>query len=456
MKWLAAASLLVLPALMLGCSAIAERCHDGTLLVVVTLDATTAPADTLAVTLSTDDGTKTTSLPHTPGHASGNIVVAFPSGYPRGKAVAIDVQALAGNVVLGAGHASQLLDASCEVTPLAVTGSAAGDLGGSDAAADLLAPAPGDMARVDQGAPPDLFAPPDMTCIPVAESGDNCFDGIDNDCDGLVDCADSDCTNAQCVPPITTPFSIGIAVDVVSFCPTLYNSRSLLYSGLSGGSCSTAGCSCTGVESCSVETESYQGSACGGESDDNSASSTCRNFDVTGATKGVSVAAIAGNGGSCSPSGSSSAPAATWTTKDTFCATAYRGGGCTGGMICVPKQQSETTCEVADGTVACDPGYTATGGPWFTGDNDGRSCACACGAASGGSCGTSVAFYAASGCSGTAALTLAASTQNCSPPGTPYESLKIVGGTAPSCGAATANVTGTLAGTGPQTYCCLP
>ncbi len=436
-----------------GCGPIAEPCHPGTLLLVVTLDTATVAANSLAVTLSLGGKAgKMSSVPHVPGYASGNIEVAFPNGYPRGRTIDVVVQALDGTDVLGTGTASQLLTASCEATPLAVHGN------GADGGADMVTEPPPDLTTlVDQALPVDLTPPPgDMTCIPVAETGDNCFDGIDNDCDGKIDCADSDCTNAQCVPPVSAPFSIGIVVDQASFCPALYTSLSLLDSGLNGGSCTTTSCTCTGVESCSADTTSYPSASCSGESDDNSAASTCRNFDVSAPTKGVSVGNITASGGTCSPGGTSAKPTPTWTTQDRFCATASRGGGCTGGMLCVPKLAVQT-CEVANEVTACDPGYSAVAGSWFTGYSDGRSCSCSCGAASGGSCGTSVGFYTGASCGGTLALTLAASTQSCSAPGTPYASLKIVGGTAPTCGAPGATVSGTpVAGTGAQTYCCLP
>ena len=141
--------------------------------------------------------------------------------------------------------------------------------------------------------------------------------------------------------------------------------------------------------------------------------------------------------------------------RQRFCQTTALGGGCSPGNICVPKL-SVSTCDIADGAVACDTGYTLGDGPWFTGHADTRSCSCACGAATGGSCGTTIAFYGTTDCSGSALATMNASAMLCTATAV-YRSTKIVGVTAPSCGVATANVSsGALTGTGRQTLCCRP
>ena len=167
---------LALGSLVAGCGPIAESCHPGTLLVVVTLDATTAAADTLAVTLSIDGVSKPSTLPHTPGHASGNIEVTFPQSYPRGSTVGITVQALAGTAVLGAGMTSQPLVASCEVTPLAVHGNA-GDAGATDLA-DMLEQPPRDLTMLaDQALPADLAPPSPAVSPPRAPRSGSRLDG---------------------------------------------------------------------------------------------------------------------------------------------------------------------------------------------------------------------------------------------------------------------------------------
>src|ERR1041384_6268102 len=67
-------------------------CRNGTLLVSVSLDATTAPADKLTVAVKIAGGTPAmTPLDHQPGQASGTVEVDFPAGYPQGQMVTVTV-----------------------------------------------------------------------------------------------------------------------------------------------------------------------------------------------------------------------------------------------------------------------------------------------------------------------------------------------------------------------------
>jgi hypothetical protein len=54
-----------------------------------------------------------------------------------------------------------------------------------------------------------------------------CFNNIDDDCDGRIDCADSDCalTVAQCVALDPTSGRIGVSAGVGMACPTGYACR---------------------------------------------------------------------------------------------------------------------------------------------------------------------------------------------------------------------------------------
>jgi hypothetical protein len=426
-----------------GCSPVASRCKDGTLLVAVALDDGSNVADQFAVTLSIDGVPSAPVLvSRTTAVASGNLVVEFPHGYPRGHLVAVELDALAGGSVVGSGNAMQPLTSACEVLVLVVTATSPSD----------------DLSTGDDLTPAaDLSLPPDLVCVPTAETGDSCFDGLDNDCDGLTDCADPDCAaGSQCVPAVGSAFTLGITATQASFCPAMFSSRSVINSGLSAASpaCATNLCSCTPSMNCSTSVTSYPtvtaGPSCSGESDANSAVTTCRNFNAAQPTQGLSLdGPILNNGGACGTGGTSARSATMWATSSRFCQANAIGGGCLPGNVCVPKL-SVPTCELADGAVACDPGYTATAS-WYSGFTDGRSCGCACGAPSGGACGTSVGVFTGLNCTGT----VVNPTTSCqSAPGT-YKTIQILGSTNPTCGAPTASVTsGMLMPTGPQTLCC--
>jgi hypothetical protein len=167
---------------------------------------------------------------------------------------------------------------------------------------------------------------------------------------------------------------------------------------------------------------------------------------------------ITNGGGMCAIGGSSTRSATMWASTSRFCQASAVGGGCAPGNVCVPKL-SVPTCAIADGAVACDTGYTETVGPWYTGFTDGRNCACACGSASGGTCGTTIGVFTSNNCTaGAGDQTLGPSLpqQLCSAVNT-YRSTKILGGTTPTCGGATTTLSGSgLQPTGRQTLCCRP
>jgi hypothetical protein len=300
-----------------------------------------------------------------------------------------------------------------------------------------------------------------MVCVPTgAETGAGCFDGIDNDCDGHIDCDDPDCSAAECVPTPSAGFTLGITTTPTGFCPAMFASDIQINEGLSAPTpdCPSGGCTCTGVMNCSSQTTSWPmdtSNMCMGEGDGNSATSAqCRNFNVEAPTKGITTDVLVNGGGTCNSGGTSTKSTAAFTSSDLFCKTTAMGGGCAAGMVCVPKLAVQT-CELAPGVVACDSGYNATAGTWYTGMSDTRSCQCECGGASGGACGSSIGFYTSTDCSGTAALTLGPNA-SCTAFTGSIKTLRLNGSTNPGCGGATTMLSGSLSGTGAMTMCCRP
>ena len=293
-------ALALAPLTLTGCSPVAERCKADTLLVSVTLDDASAAADSFAVSVAIDGAASMqATIPHTTGAVHGNLVVTFPHGYPRGHTIGVAVDALSAGVVVGSGSASQPLASSCEVTPLSIAATAGDDLGVDDlSGGDDLTP-PADLTP----------APGDMVCVPTgAESGNGCFDGIDNDCDGHIDCDDPDCTAAQCVPTPSAAFKLGITTNMGGFCPGMFVSQEIVSSGLTAATpaCSTNLCSCTGQMGCSGSIGSWsQNQGCTGEEETVTSAGACRNWNVNQTTTAMEGLGIAPGAASCVAGGTS-------------------------------------------------------------------------------------------------------------------------------------------------------
>jgi hypothetical protein len=150
--------------LFAGCT---RRCKDKTLYVTVNLGNGSAAADTLTVTVTVAGGASvTSSLPHKPGAASGQIEIQFPNGYPSGKMVTVNIDALSAGVVLATGTSTLQPGSGCDVATVAVNMSAP-DMSGDDMAMEE------DLAGVD-------FTPPPSCTLGMA-----CMTGSDNGlCDG--------------------------------------------------------------------------------------------------------------------------------------------------------------------------------------------------------------------------------------------------------------------------------
>ena len=109
-------------ALTLSACTSTNPCSSGTLLVSVTLDATTAQANKLVVVAGVE-GTGSTApadLEHTPGIAAGTVEIDFPHGYPAGQTVAVTITAYDGTTPLGSGHGTAKLTGSCGTTEITV------------------------------------------------------------------------------------------------------------------------------------------------------------------------------------------------------------------------------------------------------------------------------------------------------------------------------------------------
>ncbi|HEY2745852.1 MAG TPA: hypothetical protein VGL86_14550 [Polyangia bacterium] len=362
-----------------ACQPIVDRCRAGTLLIAVSLDTAAAAADSFTVDVALDGGPpQEATLAHVPGQVAGNVEVQFPHGYPTGSVVSVSVTALAGGSVVGAGSASATLSAGCQSTTLAVSAAnvdgGAGDLPAPLDGGDDLAP-PGDLAP-----PPDLRPPPpDLYC--PGGGVELCFNGIDDDCDGLADCADPDCFPvAKCVPAATTGWSYLTQEPASGACPT-GSSGAPAYGNtdLTGGGCASS-CACTpGGCSATLTGESCPDDTLNGDNRPVGNGPGCENIvDYISFNVGaISGSATCGGSGSAAPV----SPPAIPTMLDCNPTTAPVvgvAGGCTATQACVPIGTHQCVAMAGENQVCPSP-YSG-GANWFPSFSDGRSCACSCSA----------------------------------------------------------------------------
>jgi hypothetical protein len=241
-------------------------------------------------------------------------------------------------------------------------------------------------------------------CTRIAES--NCLDGIDNNGDGLADCADPTC-NAQveCVPAPATGGELGVFIATGS-CPANYATAEPLHQTLQKQPCT--GCSCQST--CGATTTLWANdNACGAGGTSTTvvaapgSGNQCRNVLNTTYVKGItSTPQISG----CTGSGTATQADPTWATNKTFCAAKVSATCADTTKKCVAKRTSTVkVCARGDSAAACPTGYSSNQNIWydsFTPGSCGGSCS-SCNPATAGSLTCKHVFtiaYTGSGCTG--------------------------------------------------------
>jgi hypothetical protein len=116
-----------------GCGT--KTCKSNTVLVDLTLDVDSASADQLTVNVTVDGVAHAQTIAHVAGTTQGNIQIDFAAGYPTGKKVTVDVQALEGGTVVGDGMGFVMATGSCQLLMLEVIATNGG--GGNDMSSDM-------------------------------------------------------------------------------------------------------------------------------------------------------------------------------------------------------------------------------------------------------------------------------------------------------------------------------
>jgi len=228
-----------------------------------------------------------------------------------------------------------------------------------------------------------------------------CFDGVDNDNNGLTDCEDlAHCAAiAECVPGLPTGFThyvrylamphTGTPLTPPS-CPD--GSQPVGLFSVPGDPATCGACSCVwSGGACAAPTiECFQYTA----TCDNGADAT-----ITALNEGcISMANFTGpmdtdscrittpamptNMGKCSASGGAMTVGLMWQEEIFICAVGSTGKGCDAGQVCAPKPAETYTgalCVEANDAVACPPGWLSEQRTGYTGGSDTRSCSpCTC------------------------------------------------------------------------------
>jgi hypothetical protein len=245
--------------------------------------------------------------------------------------------------------------------------------------------------------------------------GELCTNGIDDDGDNDIDCADPDCGSFRCVdgPPADWNGPVVTFVGDPSSgpaCAAPWAAVAELRNGLAAAevTCGACGCAAPAGGSCGAGTLTVYDSAtsCTGlvlTTVGPLVAEQCEPFSLPDGTNAALAPVVpASSQGTCASSGGavSSAPAPTFTELGRLCGGAV-GAGCADGGVCAvaPEAPFETTtCIYRAGDVPCPAPYDERLMAYGSYD-DGRGCgACTCGAASGGGCIGEVWIHSSVGC----------------------------------------------------------
>jgi hypothetical protein len=498
-----------------------ESCRPGTLFVTVELGPYAGTADRLEVEVALGAGgdaaasaPKQTPLTLKAGSRSGGVEIQFPDGYEAGRTATITLTLLSGDSPLAARVAMPVLPPGCGSLvvdfgasdagidgPAGAAGGGEGGAGGAATGGGGAATGGGGGAATGgtagraaggrggaaggrgtggsgggagshgtAGAGGAGGAP----CKPTGP--ENCFDNIDNDCNGKIDCADPACgaTVAQCVAFDPTAAPIGLLSGGTGPCTTaLFDQATAIFANQNQLSCTTIvagqGCSCKpGAVTCSTTLAGFKtvaecaGNTSSGESagkfltdQDNACTASAPPWttDAMGDIYGIAVTTFVATEEVCTPAGTPNVPKFAFGISASFCATKDVGGGCGAGQVCVPTTGSASPCQLFDGLKTTCPGGAAAA-PWYTGSSGSATCGpCTCGSPSGAGC-ESMLLTAGSASSCSGAAQLQSNTRDCFGTGLSNPGVQFSGTPTPGNCSPMSTLGGNAVPTGPKTLCC--
>jgi hypothetical protein len=223
---------------------------------------------------------------------------------------------------------------------------------------------------------------------------EDCYDGVDNDCDGLSDCADPDCMPVvACVPRPSG--NVGTTIPTGQQCPKgfAFTNQGMPFGASldGGGACTGCQCGTSAVTACKATLTTFVSTTdCQADANGKSVATISWGDPTACLVPDNSVANVFGAAltpwsvasSACAASGTPVRPTASFTTQTSFCPAtnlaAMGNNGCPAGSACMRKPPASAMCVLLADASAC-PAGTKSGGVLYAGLQDNRSCGpCAC------------------------------------------------------------------------------
>ena len=330
------------------------------------------------------------------------------------------------------------------------------------------------------------------TCAGSADAGacepgrmEDCTNGVDDNCDGLVDCADPQCQPGyRCAPEAPAGFqgpvvlydeSGGPPAPSVPPCEAPYPSDQLDGYDAPSFQASSCACQCGSVDRGCIgpAIRTFTDNTCRNSCNLASAIEGCASDACTQPVQSAMIVTppAVSAAGSCSASAQATFPAwdaaRDWGRSGRACGTgrSLLRGGCSTAQVCTPRPPSTLApglCVFESGDASCPATYPGKH-TYFAGGSDSRSCTggCRCDPPTGVTC-TLISAAISSSCPGGSGISTMTGLEDGGSPKcsafsstpTPFASATLAPSGGSCAPAGTTGPTGTVAPTTPTTVCC--